>query len=171
MKIRVSEIPAEGIKVNCKEDLELDENGMVSNAELDLKVEKAGLNVFIRGKIVAPLKHTCSRCLKEFQKEVSLDMMLLYCPAEHIAGAKEQELAPDELNTGYYRDDEIDLGDMAKEQVLLVVPMKPLCSESCKGLCPKCGADLNEVACGCDLSQTDHRFKVLEKYLKMKKEK
>jgi uncharacterized protein len=74
------------------------------------------------------------------------------------------------METGFYRGDELDLTEVTKEQVLLGLPMKPLCSESCKGLCPACGADLNLGPCGCGGKAVDQRFQALEKLLKKGKE-
>jgi uncharacterized protein len=169
MKIKVSEIPEEGLDIDAEEALEADDSGAVSKARLNLRVEKSGADVFVSGKISARVSLSCSRCLKHLGRDLSVPVNLAYSPADAVS-EEAHELSPDELNTGFYRDDEIDLGEVSREQVLLNVPMKPLCSDACKGICPKCGADLNEKDCGCDLGRVDHRFQILEKFLKKGKE-
>jgi uncharacterized protein len=73
---------------------------------------------------------------------------LVYLPGEAEAGEK-KELHGEELDVCFYEGGELDLSGLLKEQVLLGLPMKTVCSEDCKGLCPKCGMDLNEGRCNC----------------------
>ena len=68
----------------------------------------------------------------------------------------------DELETGWFRGDEIDLGSFVLEVVSLALPVKPLCSEDCAGLCPRCGARLAEESCGCERAGSSSPFAVLE---------
>jgi uncharacterized protein len=169
MKITVSEIPEEGFEINGEELME--EGRPEAKARYQLRAEKSGLTVLINGKVSAYLSLICSRCLRNFRKELSLPVELAYSPAENLAldGEKSHELAPEDLNTGFYSGDELDVGEILKEQVLLSTPMKPLCSEFCKGICFKCGVDLNENDCGCK-PVTDHRLQALEQYIKKVKE-
>ena len=74
---------------------------------------------------------------------------------------EELALTYDELDIGFYRNDELDLSGVVSEQVVLEIPMKPVCREGCRGLCPQCGADLNEANCGCDHTVSDPRFAAL----------
>jgi uncharacterized protein len=170
MKITVSEIPEDGLEI--KGETLMEEGDLEAKASYRLRAEKSGMTVLISGEVDAELSMTCSRCLKDIRKEISLPVRLAYSPAEELVRDEEKshELAPEDLNTGFYSDDELDMGEISKEQVLLNIPIKPLCSESCKGICPRCGADLNEKACGCEPVKTDNRLKALEKYLKKVKE-
>ena len=68
------------------------------------------------------------------------------------------EVGGDDLTTAFYRDDRIDLVQMIREQMFLAMPMKPLHSDDCKGLCPSCGANLNETTCGCRNEWIDPRL-------------
>jgi len=61
----------------------------------------------------------------------------------------------------FYEEPHLDLAELAAEQFGLAVPMKPLCAETCRGICPRCGANLNQGACPCPL-QTDDRLAVLK---------
>ena len=78
-----------------------------------------------------------------------------------IASADEQEIQEDDLSTAFYEDDKIDLGQLMREQFLLSLPMKPLCSDACRGLCPVCGTNLNRGSCDCKSTWDDPRLAAL----------
>jgi len=85
------------------------------------------------------------------------------------AGGKvqgETELAEEDINTAFYRDGVIDLGELLHEQFYLTLPMKPLCREDCKGLCPVCGANWNQTTCACERRWEDPRLAGLKALLK-----
>lgn len=171
MKIVVSEIPETGIDIDTSELLDIEEAGGAINAKILLRVDKTDGDVMMRGDISATLKFTCGRCLKDFSRDMVAPVDLVYSPAK--AGGAEgvkDDLAIDDIGTSYYKEDEINVSDIVMEQIRLGIPMKPLCSENCKGLCPKCGADLNETTCKCVVQTTDPRLMALEKYLKDRKE-
>jgi uncharacterized protein len=170
MKITVSEIPEEGLDLEEEEPIESETAGMAERAKLRLNITKTDSEVLLRGEIAAVLRLVCGRCLKDFKTEVSIPVDLAYHPVKDLRADERYELSPEELNTGFYKDDELDLLELTKEQVLLTVPMKPLCNEACKGICPRCGKDLNEGPCGCDLKQTEGGLKMLDKFLKGGKE-
>jgi uncharacterized protein len=78
-----------------------------------------------------------------------------------MATDDERALAEEDLETSYYRDDQIDLDELLREQFYLALPMKPLCLEECRGLCPQCGTNLNAGACACDTAWRDPRLEAL----------
>jgi uncharacterized protein len=170
MKIQVAEIPEGGLDIEDEEDVESETNGIAGKAVLKMRVEKSGAEIRLTGSIDAGLNLECSRCLKPFRSDLSVPVDLVFVPAEGVVGEEGRELASDELNTGFYREGEIDLGEISGEQVLLNVSMKPLCSEACKGICPVCGKDLNAGACGCTLKTGDDRMQALKKYFESRKE-
>ena len=88
-------------------------------------------------------------------------------PAE---SQEELELSADDLDFAYYEEDTIDLDVLVFEQVLLQIPIKPLCKDDCKGLCPHCGINLNVASCGCKSEDFDERLAVLKKF-KVQQEK
>ncbi len=164
MKIKVSEIPDEGLEIDERTSLRPNEGE--TPAELKLRLQKQGPEVTISGSIKAQVTLVCGRCLKEFQKDTEIPVELVYMPVRELREEK-HELEPDELDTGFYKEDEIDLDSIAGEQVLLSVPMKALCSDACKGICPKCGADLNAGECGCSIeSGGGSKFADLKKFMK-----
>lgn len=167
MKLKLLEIPEEGLEIEDRETVETD--GAPAAATLKARVEKAGRDVFLKGTVSASLSLVCSRCLGEFQSDADIPLDLAFCP-EDEEQEEGHELTRGELDTGFYRDDVIDLGEIVKEQVLLNIPMKPLCREECKGICPRCGTNLNAGECGCDVGGVDPRLQGLRKYFEKGKE-
>ena len=156
MKLLVSEIPGEGLDVS--DDVALEPAG---NAVLVASVQRTGTEVRLAGSLRAEMQQTCSRCLKQFMGEFEMPLGLVFLPEEEMPRTESGELAPDEMNTGFYRDGELDLGDVAREQAMLSLSMKPLCSDSCRGICPHCGADLVEGGCECGCGLSDPRMEPL----------
>ena len=104
----------------------------------------------------------CARCLIPISKEITV------CFSKTVV-TEQTELQTDETDDYIIsRDGLIDVDETLIEQILLELPLKHLCKEDCKGLCPKCGADLNTHPCNCDTSEPDPRFDVLRKLLENK---
>lgn len=115
------------------------------------------------GRTQTTLALPCSRCLEPLTAPVDASFDLRYQPHSAVAGAKsEQEIEEDDLTTAFYEDDEIDLEQLMREQFLLALPMKPLCSPGCHGLCAICGTNLNRGACTCKAEWVDPRLAVLK---------
>lgn len=109
----------------------------------------------LRGRIRAAMRCRCDRCAREFDKTLDL-------PVEaRLATELEDEDDPD-----YYllRGDELDIDDLLESVFILSMDQQMLCWEDCRGLCPRCGADLNEGDCGCR-PESDPRLAVLGQLL------
>lgn len=119
--------------------------------------------VCVGGSLQAELKLTCARCLKQFASNIEKGFELEYWPDPvlHREG-EELELTYPDLVVGFYRGQQLDLSAVVSEQIVLEIPMKPVCSEACKGLCDQCGKDLNEGPCDCQPPGTDPRLELLE---------
>jgi len=113
------------------------------------------------GGVQTTLELPCSRCLESFTLPVEQTFDLRYQPHARNTGEGEREIEEDDLTTAFYEDDEIDLGQLMREQFYLALPMKPLCSDDCKGLCPLCGTNLNRGACRCKREWDDPRMAAL----------
>lgn len=170
MKISLEKIPEEGIEIKGVERVSLTDGEPVE-VRMDLAVNKAGGDVFIRGSINTVVGLECSRCLKDFEGKVDSRLDLVFTsPDNYVGDAKGHEVSREELNVGVLGGDELDIGEIVSEQIILGLPMKPLCSEDCRGICPTCGKDLNSGDCECDTTSIDPRLQVLKEYLKQKKE-
>lgn len=144
---------------------------VASPVELSVDVEKSGADVFrVRGRVVTKLELLCGRCLEAFELPVDAQFDLRYIPHAGGAADAEREITDDDLTTVFYREGTLDLVDLLREQFLLVLPMKPLCAESCRGLCPDCGANLNATDCGCKPRWEDPRLALLKGLLNREKE-
>ena len=124
----------------------------------------------LAGRVTTTLRLPCSRCLEPFDWPVDAEFDLRYQPHSQNTGEGEREVEEDDLTTAFYVNDEIDLGQLMKEQFYLSLPMKPLCREDCKGLCPTCGTNWNRGSCECRTEWEDPRLAAL-KTLKIKQVK
>lgn len=155
MKIKLDEIPDSGLSLDLKEE------GAVFNdfagGKLDfsfsspvaahLEVSKRGRSIFISGDIKTNIRLNCSRCLKEFDLPFDADFASYY--ERGAETEKEKELKAADMDVNFISGDTLDTTELLLGQIVLELPMQPLCIESCKGLCPRCGADMNLGPCGC----------------------
>jgi uncharacterized protein len=116
----------------------------------------------LAGRVQTTLELACSRCLDPFPWPVEAAFDLRYQPATANTGEGEREIQEDDLTTAFYQNDEIDLGQLMQEQFYLSLPMKPLCSTACHGLCPVCGINRNRNSCTCTLDTDDPRLTALK---------
>lgn len=108
------------------------------------------------------LKVPCDRCLETYILPVDAAFRLfLVLPPPGEAG-EEVELSEEDLSTDYITANEIDLAELVREQIYLALPMKLLCREDCRGICPRCGVNLNEAACCCKEDRTHPAFAKLK---------
>lgn len=124
-------------------------------------------DIFISGDISAQINLVCSRCLKGFIFQVEPVFKLSY-ELQPVKNVEDLELKKDELDISFYDGESIDITtQLVLEQIVLNIPMKPLCKDSCLGLCSNCGKNLNEGDCGCVTEEIDPRLAIL-KNLKLK---
>ena len=124
----------------------------------DISMDKRAFR--LAGRVQTTLELKCSRCLEPFTAPVDQEFDLRYQPhTVHVEG--EREIEEDDLTTAFYENDEIDLGHLMHEQFVLSLPMKPLCGDACRGLCPICGTNLNRAPCDCKPVWEDPRLAAL----------
>jgi uncharacterized protein len=119
-------------------------------------------DIRLKGKLETELGVACARCLEPVDLPVQRSFDLLYRPLGTDAGRKELSVTDAEAEIGYYSGEGLLLEDALREQVLLAVPLKSLCRENCKGLCPHCGKNLNEDVCSCADDLEDPRWGALK---------
>jgi uncharacterized protein len=102
----------------------------------------------------------CNRCLKPvvLPAEAEIDLVLVERARPRSAGAEEVELEENDLGVVEVQGDSFETRPLVLEQIALGVPMKPLCREDCRGLCPVCGIDRNEGDCDCETRNADPRW-------------
>lgn len=182
MKINVRNIPEDGLEIHFEkeENWHLKILGKEKGMDFSLKptsvvglATRVGETVTLGLKVQTSIEIQCGRCLEPLIIPVNSEFKYTLTPAPEDIEGPEIELSPDmtdEVNLGYYQEDEIDLDPIVLEQVVLQIPIKPLCREECKGLCPRCGADLNVESCDCRADSGDLRFAVLKNFKVKKKE-
>lgn len=103
----------------------------------------------------------CARCLEPVEHESKGEFDLIFRPLGAEDAGSEHSITASETEIGYYQNGSLLLEDVLREQVLLSLPAKTLCREDCKGLCPRCGKNLNSEACTCDTAPADPRWSAL----------
>lgn len=131
---------------------------VAGDATLALDIHKDRDQYRLVGQLRTALELSCCRCLDRFVRSVDLAFDLLYLPQADNRGEGEVEIKDDDLATAYYRENQIDIGQLMREQFYLSLPMKPLCGDACLGLCPVCGTNLNQGTCSCARAWEDPRW-------------
>jgi uncharacterized protein len=139
-------------------------------AHVEARLEKLGRRVRVEGEATAELAGACKRCLAPLSVDVPVEFDLTLVPADdrdeddapelegHDNGPKGGSFSANDAEEETYSGKVIDLDPIVREQILLELPEYPVCDEQCKGLCPVCGANLNDRECGCDRHVPDPRW-------------
>ncbi|MGD2114975.1 MAG: DUF177 domain-containing protein [Acidobacteriota bacterium] len=163
MKIRLDEIGDEPYTWHTEETVDpavLERDEVVELTPIDWRgrIRRLDQGFLLRARVAYEQTLACQRCLAEVTRTVQEDVELLLVDHEPGAEDEERELEEQDLGVLVMDEPEIDLRPILLEQIQLNVPMRPLCSETCAGLCPVCGADLNEGECGCRRETDDPRW-------------
>ncbi|HEV8318540.1 MAG TPA: DUF177 domain-containing protein [Vicinamibacterales bacterium] len=143
--------------------MEGDAYRIVAPVELVFDIHKDKDRFRLEGTLKTTLELPCSRCLEPFEMPIDIEFDQRYLPQTDATSEVEAEVPEDDLETSYYRGEEIDLSDLVREQFYLALPMKPLCRDDCEGLCPHCGTNLNTGTCDCAAGWEDPRLAPLKK--------
>jgi len=172
--LHLIEIPQEGLSLSC--DVQVDELALVpedvrifGGLAMSLNAIKAGTTVHVTGTLSGTARRQCVRCLKEYDDALWIPVVGEYLSDTDVkskpAGRDSAERSGDDMDDEVYvyMGEEIELGEMLREHMILSAPMQPLCHEECRGLCPVCGQDLNVRRCDCREEQIQSPFAVLKK--------
>jgi uncharacterized protein len=139
--------------------------GVTGRAEL-LEEHRGGKNVVedirLVGRFTVDLQRRCARCLDPVPYSLDEAFDLVYRPQGVDAHGDEVSISRAETEIGYYQGEGLALEDVLKEQILLALPIKQVCRDDCKGLCPQCGRNLNLESCDCVSTMVDPRWADLE---------
>ena len=120
--------------------------------------------LLFQGRVVALFRRPCDRCLSPAEERIEQDLVWYFEPGveldslAELRGAEETDasvLEEEEDRARYYEGDELDLTSHVREELALALPLKFYCREACAGLCSRCGANLNEGACGCPAEEPE----------------
>jgi len=121
--------------------------------------------VQINGEVSATVELACDRCSQRFEKKIGNKFRVTYLPVEYLPVTREEvRIYEKELDVAYYSDGIIELQEILHEQLILLIPVKKLCNENCKGICSWCGCNLNEEQCNCH-EVPDGRWEPLKKLM------
>ena len=140
--------------------------------EFRLRFQRVGRIVEVDGDFTAIIGLNCGRCLDAFELKVADRFSLTFSPAKEDENREEEvELTSGELGLLTYRDDVLELTEALQEQLLMALPISPLCDSDCQGLCPECGQNLNIKDCGCVRTPFNNKFAALAGMAFNKKQK
>jgi len=119
-------------------------------------------DIRVVGNLTTKLEIACARCLDAVPYDVDRSFELLFRPQAVNIGPDEAEMQDKDAEIAFYQGDGVELEDILREQILLAVPIKTLCRDECKGLCPQCGKNLNAGECQCEPLAGDPRWNALK---------
>ena len=125
--------------------------------ELDLRLESAMDGVLVSGVVTAPVSGECGRCLADVSDTLSVRIQELFVYPE----ASTDPSYPDDDEVAQLQGDHLDLTPTLRDAVVLALPLTPLCSEDCQGLCATCGERLEDLPDNHSHEETDARWGAL----------
>jgi len=174
LKFRLEDISTEGQETIINESAEWLEDRLahetfrffyfVTPIKLHLHLRRSGRIVILTSALEFTVKWVCARCLDSFVSPMKAEYTTTLRPKPDRPLAQEVELTREDLETEFYEGEEIDLTNLLQDQVLLTIPPKVLCKEDCRGLCPKCGKNLNREVCQCAEKDLDPRWAALKSF-------
>jgi uncharacterized protein len=171
LKINVMNIPEEGLNIQFSKNESWSRDIFSEKEKLSYSLNRVDVSavlkriqetLYLEGNIQTVVEMGCSRCLESARLPIHAIFKYVLTPAQ-AEHQEEKELCTEDLDFVYYQDDLIDLDPLVAEQIILQIPMKLLCQEDCKGLCPRCGINRNTSSCQCHEEQVDSRLAVLKK--------
>lgn len=132
-------------------------------AGVDVQFYRTGQDLFFKGRMHSRVAGLCARCLGRFEFAHAPDFDFIMVP-RHGRWAEEKLDGGGDEHMMWYEGEMIDLSAPLRERLLLSLPTLPLCREDCRGLCARCGTDLNGGPCGCPAEAGDPRLAVLRTF-------
>lgn len=164
LKLDLARLAREGaLRVQARvpaEDPLWDESDLAfaSPLEVDLRAQEVTSGeVVVRGRVRGVLGQECRRCLDPVRTEIDEEITLVYAPRDLMAQEEEDE----EVRLLPPGAQELDLGDAIREELILSLDPYAVCDPECRGLCPRCGVNLNQETCECVSEERDPRWDVL----------
>lgn len=177
MVIRVEDIPVQGKHQSFLEDEgplnerlggEATDSGLqfAGPVQVWMTLSRSGRVILVKSRIEARVKCVCARCLDPFTLTLHSEIQtsLKPKPDPRLASSEEIELSREDLQTDFYEEEVVDLSPLVQDQVLLTLPPKVVCQEECRGLCPRCGKNLNRGTCQCQGAEVDPRLASLKDF-------
>lgn len=178
LTLHVPDVPLDGVTLECEVDAERLNLAMTDSEVRGQLLVQVGVvpvekEICVSGFVTGTFVRECVRCLKHYDDTCRISFRVQYraskpeVPRRPRGGGRQasdkpaEAVAPLEGEFYAYAGEELDLGPMLREQVILANPMQPLCHQDCRGLCPVCGEDRNVVQCGCAEARPPNPFAAL----------
>lgn len=170
MKIPFSEITERGLRKVVIDTGWSRRSGLdcrrAPRAEIVLRLTDE-ITAVLEGRMEAEVNMLCGRCGVPMDVEVDETFEYIFrLEEDKTLSHQEVELSEEDIDTVFLDEPEIDIDEVLAEQLILSVPVRPLCDEDCRGLCPRCGISRNEKQCSCEVEQTHSPFAVLKQLKK-----
>jgi uncharacterized protein len=172
LKINVSKIPEGGMVLRFERDGEWFRENLPGSTpcdfvpdriDIDCTARRTRENVFVEGTVATAVDMSCCRCLEMIHLPIRSSFKYTFT-SPPPRSQDEVELNAADLDFAYYEGDVIDLDTVIFEQIILQIPIKPLCAELCRGLCSHCGINLNTASCDCRSEVLDERLVALKQF-------
>ncbi|MEQ1763385.1 MAG: DUF177 domain-containing protein [Pyrinomonadaceae bacterium] len=143
-------------------DIDLANARIESPVRIEARAVKTSGFVALTGRLTGSVEIDCDRCLEPVQRPIDIDLDLEFVPNQQLGDEVNLELHLDDLKRDEMDGSDINLANIAREQVLLDLPQQFFCKDDCKGLCEKCGTNLNLKDCDCKDEEIDPRWAALQ---------
>ena len=171
MLFGIEEIGDEGLCFSLilkKDQLEINQAGLSVNVDITVNgsLNRIDDDVYLKGTVMASVIASCSRCLDTLSYPIDSDLKSHYVPSDNqFISKRDVELHASDIDAEVYENQQIDLTQSIRDSILLAVPVICLCKENCKGICSKCGHNLNQGPCECENeSFVDPRLESLKNF-------
>jgi len=169
MVFGIGEIGDEGLCFSLvlkKDRLEIDQAGLSVNVDIIVNgsLNRIDDDVYLKGAVMTSVAASCSRCLDTLSYPIDSDLKSHFVPShDRYTSERDVELHASDIDAEVYENQQIDLTQSIRDSILLAVPFMCLCKENCKGICSRCGKNLNQGLCNCENeSFTDPRMESLK---------
>ncbi len=163
MKLRLNSLKegAQTIELTLsKGDLAITDTRFQQPILAKLNIYKGTHQITVKGKLNTNLNLECDRCLEPYKLNLEASFQSILSSIKSLSSDIDENVIPITPQTR-----EVDLTPFARDALFIEIPMKKICSENCKGICPGCGKNLNIDTCRCENKKTDDRWKPLENLL------
>jgi len=151
-------------RVAGRESIMLAEINQKADVEIDVELTNAQSRLILTGILKTAVELGCSRCAENFTEPMEIKIHEEFLPEGSPELEPRQDLSLEDLSMFVIKEYKIDLEEIIRQNILSAMPMQPICSSACHGLCPVCGENLNKKNCGCHVEKVDPRLSALQKF-------
>lgn len=145
-------------------DIDLDGESVLLSGQTKFRgeIEGSSMKARLRGTIDTDVLLVCTRCLEPVNRNLGISFEAVFVDSGEENTDEAAEIGDEQLDESIVEGGKIDIAETVREQLLLALPEQVFCSDDCKGLCPKCGANRNLIDCKCADDEVDPRWAALK---------